>query len=75
MKSKKKKKTFSIQLEQFYSMVPLCLCERGSIEEKQLQSRIVYNIIKTQGIEQVGGYYRTITISALLRTSCPSVIR
>lgn len=40
-----------------------CLCERGNIEEKQLQYWIVYNIIKTQGIEQAGGHYRTITQS------------
>lgn len=77
MKSKKKKEKTILHTTGtiLFNDSSLCLCERGSIEEKQLQYWIVYNIIKAQGIEQVGGHYRTITLSTLLRTSCPSLIR
>lgn len=77
MKSKKKKEKTILHTTGtiLFNDSSLCLCKRGSIEEKQLQYWIVYNIIKAQGIEQVGGHYRTITLSTLLRTSCPSLIR
>lgn len=77
MKSKKKKEKTILYAARtvLFNSSSLRLCERGSTEDKQLQSWIVFTIIKPQGIEQINGHYRANTLTTLSRTSFPSFIR